>query len=110
MITSLVLSLIAIASGALLTYLYDDAPLASRLCTGACVGFALMGLTGFILALCFGLNGPTIAMTALLLCLPIALLTQTAIRGQINADIDSALKTISRATVKRSEEHTSELQ
>jgi hypothetical protein len=100
MFTSLVLSLIAIASGTLLTYLYDDAPLAARLCSGACIGFALMGLIGLILALFFGLNGPTIAMTALLLCLPIALLKQTAIRDQINADIDSALKAISRATVK----------
>jgi len=100
MITSLVLSLIAIASGTLLTYLYDDAPLAARLCSGACIGFALMGLIGLILALCFGLSGPTIGMTALVLCLPIALLTQTAIRDQINTDIDSALKAISRATVK----------
>src|ERR1051325_5904166 len=100
MITSLVLSLIAIASGTLLTYLYDDAPLAARLCSGACIGFALMGLIGLILALCFGMNGPTIAMTALVLCLPIALLVQTSIRDQINTDIDSALKAISRATVK----------
>ena len=40
MITSLALSLIAIASGTLLTYTYDDdAPLAARLCSGACIGF-----------------------------------------------------------------------
>ena len=40
MIISLALSVIAIASGTLLTYTYDeDAPLASRLCSGACIGF-----------------------------------------------------------------------
>jgi hypothetical protein len=75
MIISLTLSLIAIASGALLTYTWDeDAPLASRLCTGACVGFALLGLIGFILALLFGLTSTTLAVTALLLAAPILLL------------------------------------
>ena len=43
MIISLGLSFIAIASGALLTYTYDeDAPLASRLCSGACLGFEFL--------------------------------------------------------------------
>ena len=51
MIISLALSFIAIASGAVLTYIYDeDAPLASRLCSGACIGFGAMGLVGFVLA------------------------------------------------------------
>ena len=68
MIISLALSVIAIASGTLLTYTYDeDAPLASRLCSGACIGFALLGLMGFVLALLFGLTAPTLIATALLL-------------------------------------------
>ena len=101
MITSLALSLIAIASGTLLTYTYDDgAPLASRLCSGACIGFAVMGLAGFILALLMGLNLVTIAVTCGLLLLPFALLTRQAIRNQINADVDSALAAISRASAK----------
>src|SRR5438874_1612074 len=101
MITSLALSLIAIASGTLLTYTYDDgAPLASRLCSGACIGFAVMGLAGFILALLMGLNLVTIAVTCGLLLLPSALVTRQAIRNQINADVDSALAAISRASAK----------
>jgi hypothetical protein len=100
MITSLALSLIAIASGTLLTYTYDDAPLAARLCSGACIGFALMGMVGLILAMFFGLNPLTIGMTGVLLLLPIGLLKQQRIRDQINADIDSALKAISRASTK----------
>jgi preprotein translocase subunit Sss1 len=101
MITSLALSLIAIASGTLLTYTYDDgAPVASRLCSGACIGFAVMGLLGFILALLMGLNLVTIGVTSGLLLLPFALLTRQAIRNQINADVDSALAAISRATAK----------
>lgn len=99
MVTSLALSLIAIASGALLTYLYDEgAPLVSRLCSGACIGFGLMGLSGFILALFFGLNAATILITAALLLLPLLLLTRAAVRDRINGDVDRALKAISRAS------------
>jgi hypothetical protein len=100
MITSLALSLIAIASGTLLTYTYDDAPIAARLCSGACIGFALMGLVGLILAMFFGLNPLTIGMTGVLLLLPIGLLKQQRIRDQINQDVDAALKAISRASTK----------
>jgi len=101
MITSLALSLIAIASGTLLTYTYDDdAPLAARLCSGACIGFAIMGLAGFILAMCLGLNSLTIDLTALVLLLPAGLLKKSDIRKQLNADIDTALEAISRASSK----------
>jgi hypothetical protein len=102
MIASLALSLLAIASGTLLTYLYDeDAPLAARLCSGACIGFAVMALIGFFLALIFGLNLYTIALTAALLALPLLLLLNSqSSRDQLNADIDQALKAISRATTK----------
>src|SRR5204863_6218015 len=101
MITSLALSLIAIASGTLLTYTYDDdAPLAARLCSGACIGFAVMGLAGFILAMCLGLNPLTIGLTAVVLLLAVGLLKRPDIRKQLNADIDAALKAISRASSK----------
>ncbi len=101
MIASLALSLLAIASGTLLTYAYDeDAPLAARLCSGACIGFAAMALIGFLLALIFGLSLYTIALTAALLVLPILLLNKQPTRDQINSDIDQALKAISRATRK----------
>src|SRR5438105_1977912 len=100
MIASLVLSVIAIASGTLLTYTYDDAPLASRLCSGACIGFAAMALAGFILALLFGLNPYTIGFTAALLLLPVLLLKSQSTRNQIDQDINQALKAVSRATSK----------
>src|SRR5438445_5282340 len=98
MIASLALSLIAIASGTLLTYPYDDAPLASRLCSGACIGFAAMALAGFILALLFGLNPYTIGFTAALLLLPALLLKSQSTRNQIDQDINQALKAVSRAS------------
>jgi len=101
MIASLALSLIAIASGTLLTYTYDEgAPLASRLSSGACIGFAAMALVGFVLALLFGLNPYTIGFTAALLLLPVLLLKSRPIRNQIDQDINQALKAISRASAK----------
>ena len=101
MTASLVLSLIAIASGTLLTYTYDEgAPLASRLSSGACIGFAVMALLGFVFALLFGLNPYTISFTAALLLLPLLLLKSRPIRNQIDQDINQALKAISRASSK----------
>jgi hypothetical protein len=99
MIISLALSLIAIASGALLTYTWDeDAPLASRLSSGACIGFALLGLIGLVVALMIGLTTATLAVTAILLATPALLLRNPKIRFQIDEDIKNATEAISRAT------------
>src|SRR5262244_950659 len=99
MIASLVLSLIAIASGALLTYTYDEgAPLVSRLCSGACIGFSCCGLVAFVLALFFGLTPGTIGFATAILLLPFGLLKRESTRNQLNADIDQALKAVSRAS------------
>ena len=98
MITSLVLAFIAIASGTLLTYIYDeDTPLASRLCSGACIGFAVMGLVGFILALFLGLTPLTLSLTAALLATSFLLLKSQQRRNQLNSDINQAIQAISRA-------------
>ncbi len=101
MITSLALSVLAIASGTILTYAYDeDASLAARLCSGACIGFACMALVGLILALAFGLNAPTLGVTATILAFPFLLLTNQLTRDRINADINQVLTAISRASSK----------
>src|SRR3989449_762764 len=101
MIISLGLSFIAIASGVLLTYTYDeDAPLASRLCSGACLGFALMGLVGFIFASFLGLNEISIGLTELVLATPFLLFMNERRRTVINTDVTRAIQGISRATSK----------
>ncbi len=98
MIIALALSLIAIASGTVLTYTYDeDAPLASRLCSGACIGFALLGLLGFALALVFGLTAPALIATAFLLATPLFLLVDPERRTQVSTNIVSATQAISRS-------------
>ena len=101
MIASLALSLVAIASGTVLTYTYDEgAPLVSRLCSGACIGFSCFGLVAFVLALFFGLTPGTIGFTMAILLLPFGLLKSDSTRNQLNADIDQALKAIGRASSK----------
>jgi hypothetical protein len=102
MIISLALALLALATGTLLTYTYDDgAPLASRLCSGACIGFALLGLVGLIIALFLGLNPYTIGLTALILALTgLLLVAGKARRDQVNADFNAALKAVSVAASK----------
>src|SRR5262249_38479622 len=101
MIISLALSLIAIASGTLLTYTYDeDAPLVSRLCSGACLGFAVMGLVGFVLASFLGLTMVVLALTAAILATPCLLLITERQRSQLGDDFDRALQAINRASHK----------
>ena len=101
MIISLALSFLAIASGTLLTYTYDEgAPLASRLCSGACIGFGALGLVGFILALFLGLNPLSLALTAIILALPFLVLINERWRAEANADLDRAIQAISRASTR----------
>ncbi|HEU5236695.1 MAG TPA: hypothetical protein VFU37_06110 [Pyrinomonadaceae bacterium] len=101
MIASLALSLVAIASGTVLTYTYDEgAPLVSRLCSGACIGFSCFGLVAFVFALFFGLTPGTIAFTVAILLLPFGLLKSESTRNQLGADLDQALQAISRASSK----------
>src|SRR5437879_13420569 len=101
MIISLGLSFIAIASGALLTYTYDeDAPLASRLCSGACLGFALMGLIGFVSASFLGLNEISIGLTELVLAMPFLFFMNEQRRLAINTDVARVIQAISCATSK----------
>ncbi len=99
MIISLALSFIAIASGTLLTYTYDeDAPLASRLCSGACIGFGSFGLVGFVLASFLGLTTVALALTGAALSTSFLLLISKARRAKVDDDCNRAWRAISRAS------------
>jgi hypothetical protein len=98
-VISLALSLIAIASGTVLTYTYDEnEPLASRLCSGACLGFGGMGLVGFAIALLIGLHASTLGVLAILIATPLLLLLKEGYRTRLNEDINVAMRGISRAS------------
>jgi hypothetical protein len=100
-LVSLLLTLIAIASGFVLTYTFEeDEPLASRLCAGACIGFALMGVIGFLFALALGLYTITLTLTATVMAVPLILLKRESYRHRVNSDVNQALRAISRATTR----------
>ncbi len=106
MLVSLLLTLIAIASGFVLTYTFEeDEPLASRLCAGACIGFALLGTFGFLLASALGLYAITLVLTAAVSAAPLLLLTRESYRNRVNHDVNQALRAISRASTRPSRWH-----
>ncbi|MCA1574917.1 MAG: hypothetical protein LC770_10355 [Acidobacteria bacterium] len=76
MIISLVLALFVTASGTITTYFYDEAAsFASRLCAGACIGLAALGLVGFVIASFLGLTPLAIALTVAVGSTPVCLTT-----------------------------------
>lgn len=98
MIISLLLALFVTASGTVTTYLYDeDASLASRVCSGACVGLTALGLVCFIFASFLGLNFPAIALTVLVLTIPFAALKDTTRRKALQRELSLASDSVHRA-------------
>ena len=98
MIIALALSLIAIAGGALVTYLYDEgAPLVSRLCSGACIGFAALGLFGFITASFLGLGTGALILSAIAVASPFILLLNAARWAQVRAEFSTSARELRHA-------------
>ncbi len=97
---ALLLALAAIATGTLLTYLYDrDAPLLARMCAGACVGLTVLGLVGFIVASVFGLTPLALVVSGTLVAAPLALLGQKERRESVRSDIRATSRDLRRALV-----------
>ena len=89
MITSLYVALLVTLSGTVATYLYDEnASFGARLCAGAALGLAALGLVGFVIASAIGLSGIAILFSTVICCSPLALLTDKVIRDRIKSDLD----------------------
>ncbi|MBA2733028.1 MAG: hypothetical protein H0U54_09085 [Acidobacteria bacterium] len=100
MFFALALALVAILGGAVLTYLFDeDAPLASRLCMGACIGFAALGLFGFILASLFGFTSFALILNAVVVASPLVLVGRPKLRAEMSADFHEAARGVHRAVL-----------
>ncbi|HKC62160.1 MAG TPA: hypothetical protein VKB86_00915 [Pyrinomonadaceae bacterium] len=98
MFLALALALIAILGGALVTYLFDEgAPLIARLCSGACIGFAALGLIGFILASFLGFNYLVLILSAIILASPLLVLRDRNRGEQVRADVHDAIRSVRRA-------------
>src|ERR1051325_11529529 len=101
MIASLLLALLVTFSGTVATYLYDEnASLAARLCAGAAIGLAALGLIGFVVASLVGLTVPAVLFSAGICCSSLALLTDGNITRQLRKDIDVASTATSRLFTK----------
>src|ERR1700752_1080590 len=91
MIASLLLALLVTFSGTVATYLYDEnASLGARLCAGAAIGLAALGLIGFVVASLVGLSGMAVLFSAVICCSRLALLIDGKITRQLRRDIDAA--------------------
>ena len=99
MIISLALVLLVTAGGTLASYLYDeDVNFAARLCAGACIGIAALGLAGFVLASFLGLTPLTILLALLVtVALPILSLRNPNRRALVEQDLRSTSRSIRQA-------------
>ncbi|HEX8458712.1 MAG TPA: hypothetical protein VF656_15565 [Pyrinomonadaceae bacterium] len=95
------LALVAILSGALVTYLYDrDAHFIARLAAGVATGLAALGLVGFIFASFLGLTPAALLLSAVVVAAPLALLSQRAWRERVRFDAASAWRDITGALTR----------
>jgi hypothetical protein len=84
MLAACLLLACAIIGGTLLTFLFDSvAPRAARLCLGACIGLPLLSSVGFALSLWLGLSAASIAISTMVVLLPLLLLLHAGYRVRI---------------------------
>jgi len=88
MIASLILALLVTFSGTVATYLYDEnASFGARLCAGAALGLAALGLVSFVVASFIGLTGIAIFFSAAICSSPLAILADTANAKRLRQDL-----------------------
>ena len=80
---ALMIALAAILAGTQITYFYEEnTPWPVRICAGACIGFAGLGLIGFIFASVLGLGPLSLAFTTVTLFFPIVIFTIQTYRAR----------------------------
>ncbi|HEX8501953.1 MAG TPA: hypothetical protein VF659_15325 [Pyrinomonadaceae bacterium] len=95
---AILLALAAIAGATVLTYLYDrGAPFWPRLCAGVCLGFAALGLVGFLLASLLGMTPAAVALAGAACASPLLLLARRGWRGRAADDVRAGARALSRA-------------
>lgn len=98
-IISLAIVLLVTAGGTLASYLYDEnVNFAARLCAGACIGIAALGLVGFVLASFMGLTPLAILLTLLItVALPLLYLRNRDHRALVQQDLRATSRSIRQA-------------
>jgi hypothetical protein len=101
MLVSILLTLLVVASGTVITYLYDeDSPLAARLCAGSCLGLTVLGLVGFVVASLVGLTLLSSCISGVIVGLPLLLLRKPERLRIVRDDIRHGLRSL-RDAVER---------
>src|SRR5215213_8486036 len=94
---ALLLALAAIAGATVLTYSYDrDALIWSRLCAGVCLGFAALGLVGFVLASLLGMSPAALVSAGVVCASPLLLLSRRGWRQRLGANLRESARAIAR--------------
>jgi hypothetical protein len=107
---ALLLALAAVAGATLLTYLYDrDASLWARLCAGVCVGFAALGLVGFVLASWLGMTPAALVLAGAVTGSPLLLLARPDLRAHLIADARAGSRFLNLALTRPGRGATSTL-
>jgi hypothetical protein len=89
MIASLLLALLVTFSGTIATYYYDEnASFGARLCAGACLGLAALGLICFVVSSIIGLTGVAVVISAAICCSPLAILREEKFYKRFQQDLD----------------------
>ena len=99
MIISLALVLLSTACGTILTYFYDNgASFLVRVCSGACVGIAALGLIGFVLSSFFGLTAATLIFSiGLLIAVSFFQMRPTKARARMRQDLAQTTAAVRQA-------------
>src|SRR5258708_3996746 len=95
MLFAIILTLVVIAGGTVVTYLYDDdANFGLRLCAGACLGLTSFGLVGFVFVLLMGLTPFSVCASPAVVALPLLLLTNPQRLKAVQSDISRTFSAI----------------
>lgn len=88
MLAACLLLACAIAGGTLLTCLFDFAvPRAIRICLGACIGPPLLATVGYLVSLWLGLGPASIALSAMIILLPLLLAVGSGHRARLLSQV-----------------------
>jgi len=91
---ALMIALAATLAGTQITYFYDEnTPWPVRVCAGACIGFAGLGLIGFIFASVLGLGPLCLAFTTVTLFFPIVIFTIQRYSGRPHGETETLVLT-----------------
>jgi hypothetical protein len=105
MIASLLLALLVTFSGTIATYYYDEnASFGARLCAGACLGLAALGLICFVVSSIIGLTGVAVVISAAICCSPLAILREEKFYKRFQQDLDVSSVAIRRLFTNSSAE------